>query len=67
MFLSPLEIFIPDLCLFLTINVWIKIYKGYGCVHWFSRLVLDQSMCRREFGFTTVLFIFVCINSLYGS
>jgi hypothetical protein len=24
-------------------------------------------MCRREFEFTTILFIFVCINSLYAS
>jgi hypothetical protein len=42
MILSLLEMVFPDLCLFLIIIVWIKIYKGYRCVCWFPRLVLDQ-------------------------
>jgi hypothetical protein len=61
MILSLLEIFIPDLCLFLFTNVYIKIYNSSRCVCWFPRLVLDQSMCRRMFGSRDAIFIFVCI------
>jgi hypothetical protein len=61
MILSLLEIFILDLCLFLIINMYSNIHKGYRCVYWFFRLVLDQSMCRREFGFTTIL-LFFCMH-----
>jgi hypothetical protein len=64
MILSLLEIIIPDLCLFSTIILQIKIHKSYSCVCGFFKLGLDQRMCRREFGFTTDLFIFVCINFL---
>jgi hypothetical protein len=62
--LSLLEILFPNLCLFLFINVYIKIHNSYKCVCWFLRLVLDQSMCRRKFGFISFIFIFICTNSL---
>jgi hypothetical protein len=65
--LSLLEILFPHLCLFLIINVLIKIYKGYRCVHWFFRLILDQSMGRRKFALITVIFILICFNPLYAS
>jgi hypothetical protein len=64
MILSLLEILFPHLCLFLIINMCSKIHKGYRCVYWFFRLVLDQSMCRRKFGFISVMFILLCINPL---
>jgi hypothetical protein len=66
MILSLLEILLPDLYLFLIINVEIKIYKGYRCVCWFPRLVLDQSMCRKKFGSRSAIFIFICIYLLCG-
>jgi hypothetical protein len=62
MILSLLEILFPHLCLFLIINMCSKIHKGYRCVYWFFRLVLDQSMCRRNFGFIFVIFNLICIN-----
>jgi hypothetical protein len=67
MILSLLEILFPLLCLLLIINMFSEIYKGYRCVYWFLGLVLDQSMCRRKFGFIYVIFIFICINPLYAS
>jgi hypothetical protein len=67
MIFGLLEIFIPDLCLFLFINGLIKFYNSSRCVCWFSRLVLDQSMCRRKFGSSTVIFIFICINPFIAS
>jgi hypothetical protein len=61
MILSLLEILFPDLCLFLITNRYSKIPKGYRCVCWFLRLVLDQSMCRSKFGFIYVIFILICL------
>jgi hypothetical protein len=61
MILSLLEILFPNLCLFLIINMCSKIHKGYRCVCWFFRLVLDQSMCRRKFGFSSVIIILICL------
>jgi hypothetical protein len=66
MILSLLEILFPDLCLFLIINVYIKIYKGYKCVCWFFRLVLDQISSEIKFGSRSAIFIFVCIYLHYG-
>jgi hypothetical protein len=43
------------------------IYISSRCVYWFLRLVLDQSMCRRMFGSSTVIFIFICINPFIAS
>jgi hypothetical protein len=38
------------------------------CVYWFLRLVLDQSMCRRKFGSSAVIFIFfICFNPFIAS
>jgi hypothetical protein len=65
--LSLPEILIPNICLFLLINVHTKIHDSYKCVYWFSGLFLGQSMCRRKFGFIAVIFIFICINSLNAS
>jgi hypothetical protein len=64
MILSLLEVIIPDLCLFSIKIVWLKIHKGYSCVCWFLKLVLDQSMCERKFGFISIIFIFLRINPL---
>jgi hypothetical protein len=65
--LSLLEILFPNICLFLFINVYIKIHKSFKCVCWFFRLVLGQSMCRRKFDYISVIFIFMCINSSNAS
>jgi hypothetical protein len=67
MILSLLEILFPNICLFLLINVEIKIHKSFKCVCWFFRLVLGQSMCRRKFDYISVIFIFICINPLNDS
>jgi hypothetical protein len=64
---SLLEILFPNLCLFLLINVLIKIHNSSKCVCWFLRLVLGQRMTRRKLGFITVIFIFICINPLNAS
>jgi hypothetical protein len=61
MILSLLEIIIPDLFLFLIINMCSMFHKGYRCVSWFFGLVLDQSMCRRKLEFNYVVFILICI------
>jgi hypothetical protein len=42
MMFGLLGIFIPNLCLFLIINVQFTIYNRYGSVCWFPRLVLEQ-------------------------
>jgi hypothetical protein len=65
--LSLLEILFPNLCLFLIINVYIKIHNSYKCVCWFLRLVLGQSMCRKKFGFISVILILICINPLFAN
>jgi hypothetical protein len=65
--LSLLEILFPSVCLFLIINVKIKIYNSSRCICWFLRLVLDQNMCRRGFGYIVVIFIFICINPFIAS
>jgi uncharacterized membrane protein YGL010W len=65
MILSLLEVIIPDLCLFSIKIVWLKIRTGYSCVCWFLKLVLDQSMCERKFGFISVIFVLLCINPLF--
>jgi hypothetical protein len=62
MILSLLEILFPNICLFLFINVYIKIHSSYKCVCWFLRLVLDQSMRKRKFGFISAIVIFIFIN-----
>jgi hypothetical protein len=67
MIFGLLEIFIPDLCLFLIINVYIKIYNGYTCVCWFPMLVLDQRVCRRKVGSRSAIVIFVCIYPIIAS
>jgi hypothetical protein len=67
MSLSLLEILFPRLCLFLIINMCSKIHEGYRCVYGFFRLVLDQSTCRRKFGFISVIFILLCINPLFAN
>jgi hypothetical protein len=67
MILSLLEILFPNLCLFIFINVEIKIYNSSRCICWFVRLVLGQSMCRRKFGPITIIFIFICINLFAAS
>jgi hypothetical protein len=61
MILSLLEILFPNLCLFLFINVEIKIYNSSRCICWFLRLVLGQSMCRRKFGLLAVVNIFIVL------
>jgi hypothetical protein len=48
-------------------NGYIKIYNSSKCVCWFLRLVLDQSICRRKFGFISVIIILKCINPLNAS
>jgi hypothetical protein len=65
--LSLLQLLFLNLCLFLLINVYIKIHNSYKCVCWFLGLVLGQSMCRRTFGLIAVIFIFICINPLNAS
>jgi multisubunit Na+/H+ antiporter MnhG subunit len=65
--LSLLEIFFPNICLFLFINVYIKIHNSYKCVCWYLGLFLSQSMCWRKFGLIAVIFIFICINPLNAS
>jgi hypothetical protein len=65
--LSLLEILFPNICLFLVINVYIKILNNYKCVCWFLRLFLGQSMCRRKFGSISVIVIFICIYPLIAS
>jgi hypothetical protein len=67
MIFGLIEIFISDLCLFVFINVYIKIYNSSRCVCWFSRLVLGQRMSRRKFGSSTVIFIFICFNPFIAS
>jgi hypothetical protein len=67
MILSLLKILFPNLCLFLFINVEIKIYNSSRCICWFLRLVLGQSMCRRKFGPIAVIFIFMCVNPFVAS
>jgi hypothetical protein len=62
-----LEILFPNICLFLFINVYIKIHSSYKCVCWFLGLVLGQSMCRRKFGLISIIFIFICINLVNAS
>jgi hypothetical protein len=64
MILSLLKILVPNLCLILIINMYSKIHKSYRCVYWFFMLVLGQSMCRRNFDYISIIFIFICINSL---
>jgi hypothetical protein len=66
MIFGLLEIFIPDLCLFLIINVQVKFYNGYRCVFLFPRLVLDQRVCTRKFVSRSALFIFICIYLICG-
>jgi hypothetical protein len=58
-----LEILFPNLCLFLFINVEIKIYNSSRCICWFFRLVLDQSMCRRKFVLIAIVFTFYMYKS----
>jgi hypothetical protein len=65
--LSLLEILFLNLCLFLLLNVYIKLHNSYKCVCWFLGLVLGQSMCRGKFGLIVVIFIFICINPLDDS
>jgi hypothetical protein len=65
--LSLLEILFLKLCLFLLLNVYIKLHNSYKCVCWFLGLVLGQSMCRGKFGLIVVIFIFICINPLDDS
>jgi hypothetical protein len=67
MILYLLEILIPNICLFLLINVEIKIHKSFKCFCWFFRLFLGQSMCRRKFDYIFVIFIFIYINPLNAS
>jgi hypothetical protein len=67
MILSLLKILFLNLCLFLIINVYVKIYNSYRCICWFLGLVLGQSMCRRKFGLIDIVFIFICINPLNAS
>jgi hypothetical protein len=67
MILSLLAIIIPDLCLFLIIDMCSMFHKGYRCVSWFFGLVLDQSMCRIKLGFNYVVFILICIIPLYAN
>jgi hypothetical protein len=59
--LSLLEILFPNICLFLFINVDIKILNSCKCVCWFLRLVLGQSMGRRKFGSIYIIIIVICI------
>jgi hypothetical protein len=56
--LSPLEILFPNICLFLFINVYIKIQNSYKLVCWFLGLVLGQSMCRRNLA-SLLLYLFL--------
>jgi hypothetical protein len=65
--LSLLEILFPNICLFLFINVYIKIHNISKCVYWFLGLVLVLSMCGRKFGLIVVIFTFICINPLNAS
>jgi hypothetical protein len=67
MILSLLEILFPNICLFLFINVYIKIHSSCKYVCWFLRLVLGQSMCERKFGFISDIFILICINPLFAN
>jgi hypothetical protein len=57
MILSLSKILFPNLCLFLIINMYSKIHKGYRCVCWFFRLVLGQGMSRRKFDYISIIFI----------
>jgi hypothetical protein len=65
--LSLLEILFHNLCFFLIINVYVKIYNSYRCICWFLGIVLGKSMCRRKFGLIVVVFIFICIDPLNAS
>jgi hypothetical protein len=65
--LSLLKILFPNICLFLIINMCSKIYEGYRCAEWLFKIVLDQSMCERKFGFIFVIFVLLCINPLIAS
>jgi hypothetical protein len=67
MILSLLKILFSNLCLFLIINMCSKIHEGYRCVDWLFRLVLDQSMCDRKFGFISVIFILLGVNPLFAN
>jgi hypothetical protein len=57
--LSLLEILFQNICLFLFINVYIKIHNSYKCVCWFLGLVLGQIMCRRKFGLIAVYLFYM--------
>jgi multisubunit Na+/H+ antiporter MnhG subunit len=60
--LSLLEMLFPYICLFLFINVYIKIHNSYKCVCWFLRLVLGRSLCRRSLApFLVYLFLYALI------
>jgi hypothetical protein len=59
MILSLLEILFTDLCLFLIIDVLVKIYKGYRCVCWFPRRVLDQRIVRESLGPEVLYLLFI--------
>jgi hypothetical protein len=48
-------------------NVCSKIHEGYRCVDWLFRLVLDQSMCGRNFACILVIFIFIWNIPLYAN
>jgi hypothetical protein len=65
--LSLSKILFPYLCLFLIINMCSMFHKGYRRVSWFFGLVLDQSLCRRKLGLISIVFILLCINSLFAS
>jgi hypothetical protein len=67
MILSLLKILFPNLCLFLIINMCIKIHEGYRCVGWLFRLVLDQSMCGRKIACISAISILICIIPLYAN
>jgi hypothetical protein len=61
MILSLLKVLFPHLFLFLIINRCSMFHEGYRFVCYFFKLVLDQSTCRGNMGFISVLFIFICI------
>jgi hypothetical protein len=67
MILYLLEILFLNLCLFLSVNVYVKIYNSYRCICWLLGPVLGQRMCRRKFGLIAVVFIFIWINPLNAS
>jgi hypothetical protein len=65
MILSLLEILFQNLCMFLMINLYNKIYNSSRCICWFLRLDLGQRMSRGKFG--SIFVIFLCINPLFAS